>query len=66
MKNYKTHKNWVPLVDALNNPFVKLKMKQIYNFVNNRILYDGFVVKKGHSSRWEFFCLEDYKQWKNL
>lgn len=66
MKATQIQKNWIPLGDGLRNPFVKLNMKQIYNFVNNRILHNGYVVKKGHSNRWEFFCLEDYKKWKNL
>lgn len=64
MKIQKTQKNWIPLKTALQDPFVTLTMKQIYNFVHNRILRNGFVVKKGHSNRWEFFSMEDYKKWK--
>ena len=64
MKNQAKRKQWVPLSIALKDPYVTLTMKQIYNFVYNRILRNGFVVKKGHSNRWEFFCLEDYKEWK--
>lgn len=64
MKKNSIEKIWIPIKTALQNPFVTLTMKQIYNFVHNRILRNGFVVKKGHSNRWEFFCLEDYKEWK--
>lgn len=64
MKIQKTQKNWIPLKTALQDPFVTLTMKQIYNFVHNRVLRNGFVVKKGHSNRWEFFSMEDYKKWK--
>lgn len=59
-----TQKKWIPLKIALQDPFVMLTMRQIYNFVYNRILHNGFVIKKGHANRWEFFCLEDYKEWK--
>lgn len=65
MRKTELEKNWVPLAEGLKNPFVTLKKKQIYNFITNRVLYNGFVVKKGHSNRWEYFCLEDYKKWKN-
>ncbi len=64
MKN--KQKIWVPIKSAFKDPFVTLTMKQIYNFVHQRVLYNGFVVKKGHSNRWEFFCMEDYKEWKNV
>lgn len=65
MKN-KTQKTWIPIQSAFEDPFVTLTMKQIYNFAYQRVLYNGFVVKKGHSNRWEFFCMEDYKEWKNV
>lgn len=66
MKSRKNEKVWILLEEAFQNPFVKLNMKQIYNYAYNRILYDGFVIKKGHTSRWEFFCMSDYMQWKGL
>ncbi len=64
MKKTKCQKNWIPLDAALQDPFVRLTMKQIYNFVYNRVLRNGFVIKKGHSNRWEFFCMDDYREWK--
>jgi hypothetical protein len=66
MRTTRCQEKWIPLQEALQDPFVTLTMKQIYNFVHNRILRNGYVVKKGHSNRWEFFSKEDYKKWKHL
>ena len=60
-------KNWIPLTDALQDEKLKLTMSKIYNLVRQKVLYDGFVIKKAaHNNRWEFFCREDYKQWKGI
>lgn len=60
-------KNWIPIKEFLADPLVNMDIAQVYNKIRRRKWYDGFVVKKGNDSgRWEFGCLEDYKECKGI
>lgn len=59
----KASKQWVDIKEFCNHKDVKVEKREIYQRLNQREWWDGYVIKKTPTGRIKWGCIQDFNHW---